>query len=359
MASNRDGKPPFRGFRSPTYTQVPDELFDELLPELSGAELKVLLYIIRRTFGFKRERDSISLSQMLHGIHGRDGEPLDRGTGVSKPTLLQALRSLETRGIIATERRRSAEKGDEPTVYTLRFAPDEGGQKSIRPLDKKVDQGGGQESSPPAWSKNLTTQETGKQETDFDHSNFERSPDQTTTTKGRRTDLGGGPARRDHAANAPTEPSDRVPLMPLGEILQLRQQAAASIGVGSAHHPAAGDRTDPAPPGRKGRPPGSGEEREELAAYLGDFARELGDAAPLSATITRVLALFQAAQLPAEQWGGVLYQARSITQERTAQIRTLAAGGETGLRRKNKMPYFLAVLEDLLGLSANPPRNRT
>ena len=44
---------PFRGFRSPSYTQVPDELFDELLVELSGGELKVLLYIIRRTFGFK------------------------------------------------------------------------------------------------------------------------------------------------------------------------------------------------------------------------------------------------------------------------------------------------------------------
>jgi hypothetical protein len=53
---------PFRGFLSPNYTSVPDELFDELLPELSGSELKVLLYIIRRTFGFKRDADTISLS---------------------------------------------------------------------------------------------------------------------------------------------------------------------------------------------------------------------------------------------------------------------------------------------------------
>jgi hypothetical protein len=43
----------FKGFLSPRYTQVPDELFDELMAYLSGAELKVLLYIIRRTFGFK------------------------------------------------------------------------------------------------------------------------------------------------------------------------------------------------------------------------------------------------------------------------------------------------------------------
>lgn len=44
----------FFGFKSPNYTTVPDELFDILLPRLSGAELKVLLYIVRRTFGWKK-----------------------------------------------------------------------------------------------------------------------------------------------------------------------------------------------------------------------------------------------------------------------------------------------------------------
>src|SRR3712207_1117548 len=111
----------FQGFSSPNYTIVPDELFDELLAELSGAELKALLYIIRRTFGFKKDADSISLSQMLHGITTQDGRVLDRGAGLSKPTLLQALRSLQEKNIITTERRRSAERGDEPNVYRLRF----------------------------------------------------------------------------------------------------------------------------------------------------------------------------------------------------------------------------------------------
>src|SRR5215216_3621274 len=95
----------FLGFRSPTYTMVPDEVFDELLVELSGAELKVLLYIIRRTFGFKRESDTISLSQMLHGIATRDGRVLDRGVGLSKKTLLDALRRLGARRIILSQRR--------------------------------------------------------------------------------------------------------------------------------------------------------------------------------------------------------------------------------------------------------------
>src|SRR5437764_13092821 len=106
MPSQTSIDPPFQftGFQSPNYTIVPDELFDELLPTLSGGELKVLLYIIRRTFGFKKETDTISLKQMLRGIVTRDGRALDHGVGLSKPTLLQALRSLVTKGIIQTER---------------------------------------------------------------------------------------------------------------------------------------------------------------------------------------------------------------------------------------------------------------
>nr|MDP9472985.1 replication protein [Chloroflexota bacterium] len=56
-----------------------------LMPQLSDAELRVLLYIVRRTFGFKREADAISLSQMVSGITTREGQVLDRGTGLSKP----------------------------------------------------------------------------------------------------------------------------------------------------------------------------------------------------------------------------------------------------------------------------------
>src|SRR5215218_1032713 len=117
---HNDDKPsPFQGYSSPNYTPVPDELFDYYLPDLSGAELKVLLYIIRRTFGFKKDSDNISLSQMLTGITTREGTVLDRGVGLTKKTLLQALRSLEDRQLIFSQRRQSVEKGNEPTSYRL------------------------------------------------------------------------------------------------------------------------------------------------------------------------------------------------------------------------------------------------
>jgi Helix-turn-helix domain len=98
---------------------------------------------------------------------------------------------------------------------------------------------------------------------------------------------------------------------------------------------------------RRGRPVGSADEREQLRAYLADFSRELHDAAPLSSTITRVLRLFREAGVPRERWGDVLYQARAVTQEHSAQITTPAGDGHARGTR-NKVPYFIAVVQSLI-----------
>jgi replication protein O/DnaA-like protein len=111
----------FEGFDLPTTTPVPDQVFDVLLHRLSDPELRVLLYIIRRTFGFKKQSDDISLKQMVEGIKTRDGRVLDHGTGVSKPTITKAIKGLVQKGIVVAVRHRSQEKGDEPTTYALRF----------------------------------------------------------------------------------------------------------------------------------------------------------------------------------------------------------------------------------------------
>lgn len=109
----------FQGFKSPNFTTVPDELFDDLVPRLSGAEVKVLLYIVRRTFGFKKERDNISISQMLDGIVKKNGERLDHGAGLSKPTLCRALSTLAEKKIIITTRQFDYNGGNLATCYQL------------------------------------------------------------------------------------------------------------------------------------------------------------------------------------------------------------------------------------------------
>jgi len=102
-------------------TATPDWLFDEVAPDLDKAPLKVLLYIVRRTCGFRKSADAISLSQFQHGIVTRDGRPLDKGAGVkNRTTLLRALADLEARGLIGHQDALHADGGHATTVYYLR-----------------------------------------------------------------------------------------------------------------------------------------------------------------------------------------------------------------------------------------------
>jgi hypothetical protein len=109
----------FSGFGAPRYTQVPDELFDILMPHLTEAELKVTLYVIRRTFGFKKDSDDISLRQLEKGITTRDGKVLDEGTGLSKKSITSALNGLIAKGVIVKTKNSSAERGFEANTYAL------------------------------------------------------------------------------------------------------------------------------------------------------------------------------------------------------------------------------------------------
>ena len=118
---SQDG-PSFNGFEQSNTTPVPDVLFDELLEKLTGAELKVLLYIIRRTAGFKKTTDAISLTQFEKGITTRDGKQLDRGCGIKRrQTIVDALVSLEKKGCIVSYKTKTNEGDDATTVYQIRF----------------------------------------------------------------------------------------------------------------------------------------------------------------------------------------------------------------------------------------------
>jgi len=102
----RPGNTHIRRFKVPSHTQVPNEIFDELMHDLSGAEFKVLCYIARRTYGFHRIEDSISLKQICEGILTRDGRRLDHGTGLARSTAVLAIRGLVSQGLILAVRSR-------------------------------------------------------------------------------------------------------------------------------------------------------------------------------------------------------------------------------------------------------------
>ncbi len=112
--------------KRPTTTPLPDEIYDEWAPLLGEAELKVLLYIVRRTLGFGKGSDAISLTQFLGGIVTRDGRVLDHGCGVkSRPNVIRALKGLEDKGLIRASRARTAAGDKDATVYALLWDADE------------------------------------------------------------------------------------------------------------------------------------------------------------------------------------------------------------------------------------------
>jgi phage replication O-like protein O len=171
----------------PNSTQIPDAILDHWMAELSGAEFKVLMYVARRTYGFGKDSDTISLNQIANGVIKRDGTVLDRGTGVSRMSVARALKVLEERRVIIRQHNLS-EKTREYEENTYRINLDweppgnegpKGGGEGREPT------GGGQQEGvvtkcdhlvtghDEVWSQNVTTvvtkcypQETDLQETD-------------------------------------------------------------------------------------------------------------------------------------------------------------------------------------------------
>jgi phage replication O-like protein O len=154
----------FGGFTSPNYTQTPNELFDELLPELSESELKVLLYVIRRTFGFGKSNDAISINQLAEGITTRDGRQLDHGTGLSRTSVKKATASLVDKGVLTVRKVRSEDGDYESNVFSLRFR--EVGHIVTYPRS---------ESAPPV-GQNLPPQQIGEQEIERQHFESSKGP---------------------------------------------------------------------------------------------------------------------------------------------------------------------------------------
>src|SRR5579859_1276326 len=68
---------------------------------LTPWEQKVLDYLLRHTWGYKKTADAISHSQFINGITKKDGTVLDGGTGIKdERTIRKALKGLEKKGFI-------------------------------------------------------------------------------------------------------------------------------------------------------------------------------------------------------------------------------------------------------------------
>jgi phage replication O-like protein O len=76
-------------YPAPNYTQVPNILLDEHIQQMSDAELRVTLAIVRKTIGWQKRRDKISLTQ------------LEELTGMSRQGVINGVEAGLSRGTIS------------------------------------------------------------------------------------------------------------------------------------------------------------------------------------------------------------------------------------------------------------------
>lgn len=94
QAGGDDSTTPTERRLYPNTFQVHNVYVDELLPVLTGDEVKTLLFAIRQIVGWNKVTDRISLSQFCNGINGKGG------TGLSPATQRAVLRTLVNYGLL-------------------------------------------------------------------------------------------------------------------------------------------------------------------------------------------------------------------------------------------------------------------
>jgi len=292
-------------FARPTTTATPDEIFEEWVHVLSHAELLALLYVVRRTLGFKKDQDSISYTQFLHGIVTREGKVLDRGCGIkSRSTLAAALRRLEERGLIRSVKTQTVAGDQATTRYALWFVGDDARDAPTSPPSEAAGEGGAP--TAPGWCANRTTGSAQIEPPVVRRSNRQQTVETTNT----------------------------------------KQQTVLSKRKGATRHMAALDSTDSTiSTGVLTPTTTTGESPSPVAAAVADLSDEFGDDAP-RASHTRVANMQRAAGLADADVLPLLGEAAAIARSQTTTITKRGRDGEIV-----RMPYLLATLRDLVDAS--------
>ncbi len=339
--------PTLRGLPNPNTTPLPNCIVDDYLPFFTGAELKVILYLVRRTLGFHKTRDAISLNQICNGIVRKDGRRLDRGTGLHKSTACDALNALTGWGMITRVTRRDPVRGDLPTEYILWIEGESGEEAS----DPRADGSG--PIPAPTPSPGIAVAERCPQ------ASAARSGTSVPPVSGladtplsvwQDTPVSGQTDRQNLASQEKHEQEDSNTRHSHPECAAGKHRGRVAWSTPTADHPFAGEHAP-----QISAPPQNDEVSDPTRAALHPFAevivREFNDRAPFRATLSRLVNLYHHAGLPMDAFADRFDAARQRTKERTTAIRPPTGEAAADRRTaKNKIPYFFALLEELLGL---------
>ena len=105
---------PFTGFSDPTqnWSRLPHQLMGALPLINSLSEMKVILYVLRHTWGFQQDERRISTNEFQYGRkhsfrykqkHPNKSDRLDSGTGMSKSSILRGIEHAVEHGFLQVE----------------------------------------------------------------------------------------------------------------------------------------------------------------------------------------------------------------------------------------------------------------
>lgn len=96
--------PTFQGFDLPrqNWFKMPNGWTDITAGISSLAELKVIEYVLKHTWGYQEYglTKRITTDEFMHGRRRKDGTRMDRGTGLSKPSVVAGLKSAVAHGFL-------------------------------------------------------------------------------------------------------------------------------------------------------------------------------------------------------------------------------------------------------------------
>lgn len=95
----------FKGFVEPreNWSKLPHALIDVLPLIETISEAKVILYILRHTWGFQDDEKKITLDEFCNGRKRRDRTRLDQGTGLTIPSVRAGIQAAIKHGFITVE----------------------------------------------------------------------------------------------------------------------------------------------------------------------------------------------------------------------------------------------------------------
>jgi hypothetical protein len=144
-SSPSSSQPQFSGFVQPqqNWFKMPYDWTDITAKITSLAELKVVEYVLKHTWGYHEYglKKKISIDEFMHGRKRKDGTTIDRGTGLSKQSVIDGLKNAVNHGFLEVEKDDS-DQARKKRYYALKMLQAEDEAPPEEPESSQVDTAG-------------------------------------------------------------------------------------------------------------------------------------------------------------------------------------------------------------------------